>query len=483
MVTKITETDPQAAAKQVIPLLNDISPSMCMAKWLWSSIHLTTGLTNSCFLPPLHKIDSAEIKNNPKALHNTAEKKQQRQMMLNGEKPAGCSSCWKVEEMNNGHLSDRFYRSSEPWAQAGWDEVLEKRADQDIEPRYLEVNFNHACNLACSYCSPHLSSKWAEDIEQHGPYPTKIAHNSIDYFKNIGHWPIPVRQYNPYVDAFWKWWPELYPKLKHFRMTGGEPLLDKNTFKVLDYVIDNDHPTLDMSITTNACVPEKNWNKFVDTVSFITEYKKLNSFRLFVSVDGHGKQAEYIRDGLNFDKLWNNVHNYLSKTDGLVTFIVTLNMLSMPSLKKLLEGILELQKIHNIKKTRRDDDKKLIVHGYHRVFLDTPCLYYPNWQSIKLLDKQFWHYGEDALQFMKNNPDKQRESRWVGFKPHQIARFERSLEIMKKGFDTAEELQDAQENFVRFFSEYDKRRNINFCDTFPQFKDIFNDWKAKYQIN
>ena len=87
MADKITETDPKEAAKQVIPLLDEISPSMCMAKWLWSSIHLTTGQTNSCFLPPLHKIDVKDITDNPKGLHNTPQKKEQRAMMLKGEKP------------------------------------------------------------------------------------------------------------------------------------------------------------------------------------------------------------------------------------------------------------------------------------------------------------------------------------------------------------------------------------------------------------
>jgi hypothetical protein len=40
--------------------------------------------------------------------------------------------------------------------------------------------------------------------------------------------PIPAREDNPYVEAFWKWWPDLYPELEHFRMTGGEPMMDKN---------------------------------------------------------------------------------------------------------------------------------------------------------------------------------------------------------------------------------------------------------------
>ena len=476
-MNKITEIDPQTAAEQVVPMLDEISPTMCMAKWLWSSIHLTNGLTNSCFLPPLHKIDAEAVKKNPRALHNTPEKKQQRAMMLQGKQPDGCSSCWKVEAQGK-QLSDRAYRSSEPWAQQGWEDVIDTGADGDIDPTYLEVNFNHACNLACSYCSPHLSSKWAEDINANGPYPTKVPHNSIDYFKSIGHYPIPNREENPYVEAFWKWWPDLYPKLKHFRMTGGEPLMDKNTFRVLDYVVDNGRKDLNMSITSNASVPEKNWNRFVDTVSFITEYDNLESFRLFVSVDGWGEQAEYIRNGLDFDLLWRNVHNYLNRTkDGLVTFIVTLNMLSMPSIKKLMEGILELQRIYNVTKTRRDNNGKLIFYGIHRVYVDTPALHYPAWQSLNVLPKEFWHYGDECLEFMKANPDKNRNSRWVGFKPHQIARFSRSLDFMKQGFNSDQEMQDAQENFVRFFEEHDKRRNTNFKKTFPEFQHLIDDWK------
>jgi hypothetical protein len=262
-------------------------------------------------------------------------------------------------------------------------------------------------------------------------------------------------------------------------MTGGEPLLDKNTFRVLDYVVDNGRPDLDMSITTNASVPEKNWNRFVDTVGFITEYDKLNSFRLFVSVDGWGEQAEYMRDGLDFDLLWNNVNNYLANThNGLVTFIVTFNMLSLPSIKRLLEGIHALQKAHNVRKVRRDENTgKLISYGNHRVFVDTPALHHPAWQSLKLAPQEHWHYAEEALDYMKANLDGQRDTRWTGFKPHQISRFERSIEFMKEGFTTDQERIDAQQNFVKFFTEYDKRRGINFENVFPEFKGLMNKWR------
>ncbi len=477
------DPDPETAAQLVKPKLAEISDSMCMAKWLWTSIHLTNGTTNSCYLPPIHKINAEDLKNNPKALHNTPEKKEQRAMMLKGEQPSGCDYCWNIEKMDRNFNSDKHYRSSEPWAQAGWKDVLEKGADGDIEPTSMEINFNHACNLACSYCSPHLSSKWAEDIEQNGPYPTKVPHNSIDYFKQIGQYPIKNRDHNPYVDAFWEWWPELYPKLKNFRMTGGEPLMDKNTFKVLDHVIDNGRDDLEMAVTTNCSVPDKLWNNFVDKVSFISEYKKLKRFRMFVSVDGWGRQAEYMRHGLDFDRMWNNVNNYLTREDeGLVTFIVTFNMLSLPSIQRLMEGILELQRIHNVTKSRRDDSGKIVVYGHSKVFLDTPMLRHPEWQSLQLTPKSHWYLADECLAFMKENQDRHRASRWIGFKPHQIERFDRSIEFMKQGFDNDQQKQDAEENFVRFFGAHDYRRKTDFSHTFPEFAQLFLDWKEKHNV-
>ena len=91
-----------------------LGPAMCLAKWKQVSLHLTTGMNNSCYHPPLHKIDAGALQNNPGALHNTAYKKEQRKIMLRQERPQECSYCWAMED--NGKLSDRHYRSGEPWA-------------------------------------------------------------------------------------------------------------------------------------------------------------------------------------------------------------------------------------------------------------------------------------------------------------------------------------------------------------------------------
>ena len=232
------------AADKAKQQLDNISPTMCFAKWSQVSMHLTNGMTHSCYHPPTHKIPLEELDKNITALHNTEEKKEQRRQMLKGERPEGCSYCWNIED--TGARSDRVYRSGEYWAQESKEDIMDAGASGNINPRYVEVNFNQACNFKCSYCSPHLSTAWQEEIDEFGEYPTTAPHNNIQSLSNKGLMPLKVSQDdNPYVTAFWKWWPEMYKTLRVFRMTGGEPLMDKNTFQVLDYVYENPNKDLE----------------------------------------------------------------------------------------------------------------------------------------------------------------------------------------------------------------------------------------------
>ena len=50
----------------------------------------------------------------------------------------------------------------------------------------------------------------------------------------------------------------------------------------------------------------------------------------FVSVDGYGEQAEYMRNGMDFSLLQKNVKRILNETDNsTITFINTFNALSL----------------------------------------------------------------------------------------------------------------------------------------------------------
>ena len=94
------QSDYQKDANTAKEKLDSVSPSFCLAKWNQVSLHLPTGMTNSCYHPPLHRIDAKAVADNPARLHNTYEKIEQRKQMLSGKRPPGCSYCWKIHEIS-----------------------------------------------------------------------------------------------------------------------------------------------------------------------------------------------------------------------------------------------------------------------------------------------------------------------------------------------------------------------------------------------
>ena len=492
------------AADKAKQQLDEISPTMCYAKWTQVSMHLTNGMTHSCYHPPTHKIDLEELADNPSALHNTKEKKEQRKQMLAGERPEGCSYCWRIEDV--GGRSDRVYRSGEYWAQNAREEIKTAGADGNINPRYVEVNFNQACNLKCSYCSPHLSNSWAKEIDEHGPYQiVQGEHNNANSLDRAGLMPPKVAQNeNPYLTAFWKWWPELYKNLEVFRMTGGEPLMDSNTFKVLEYVYENPNAWLEMSVTSNMFPPKPVlMDKFIHSLQKLEEIQiwedpeKFNpnsgnnwyvapackNFAVFVSCDGFGKQAEYMRNGMDFSLLQSNVQRILNETDNTpITFINTFNVLSLPSLREYLQWILELreqfakdkQGIKYIPIPDNGDHKHpdYEIKPKQRIWFDIPLLRAPLWQCIQVMPDYYQSYLEEAIAFMEMNQATEDYVDYRGFKDFEIDKVRRNLEWMKAGANMdKDELLKARANFYKFFTQHDVRRDTDFLATFPEMED------------
>lgn len=442
--------------------LNEVSPSFCLAKWFNVSIHIPTGRTHSCYHPPTHYVPLQEIEENSSALHNTEYKKQQRKMMMEGKRPPECSFCWQIED-SGSQLSDRAYRSKDVYSEGIIEEAKLLGFTGDAKPRYVEVNFNQACNFRCSYCSPHLSTAWYKDIEDNGPIILEDRwHNDLSWLKQKNMVPNNGPD-NPYLIAFWKWFPEIYPTLETFRMTGGEPLMDKNTFKIFDYVKDNPSKKLHLSITSNCCPPGTQWSKFMTSLNEITDKDAIEHFMLFCSLDSWGKQAEYIRNGMDFNLLYKNITDYLrnGKKHSL-TFIVTFNTLSYTGWNEYIKNILELRKEYNT-------DRQLI-------WFDIPQLTDPEFLNPKLMPELVSELSK-SIEFMKLNMET-KETHFKGFKDFEVSKVQRLIDWIQS--DTFYNKDLAMKNFYLYFKETDKRRNTNFLNTFPELEKF---WRKCEELN
>lgn len=425
--------------------MNTISPTLCMAKWLQTTLHLHNGHTHSCHHPQTHQIPLEEIENNPSALHNTEHKKHQRRLMLKGKQPSECNYCWKIENMKKGHLSDRMTKSASSWSAPHFEKVMEAKDTGDIKPTYLEVSFDPICNFKCAYCSPEFSSKWGEEIKQFGEYPTTQP-------LPIERKSIPNREHNPYIEAFWKWFPDIQDTLETFRITGGEPLLSKHTWRVLDMIVDKPNPECKVAINSNLGVPDRHMDRLIEYADKLKG--KVKEFNVFTSCEAVGKDAEYIRFGMNYEKFTQNVRRVLVETHATLTFMITFNNLSVPSFEQFLDYIRELRQ-----------------EGYQkRIILSINYINHPRYMCVRILpDEIKKKFTDDMKRYFS---DKTADSNRLGF--FTMEEIEQVMRICNYMFTEDPDLDRNRMNFYRFFTEYDRRRKTNFHDVFPTLSEFMD---------
>ena len=420
----------------------DIKHSFCAAKWLMVTMHFGMGENHSCYHPPIHRWDPDDVKRKPDMLHNTTHKIEQRRQMMNGERPKECYYCFNMEDINPNAVSDRKRFTNEPWAIERRAEILSSPFDKPINPAYMEVSFANTCNFACSYCSPGQSSRWEQEIRRLGSYP--VDDHTVHQDKM--HDMIPEDK-NVYIDAFWEWLPDAYKDLRYLRITGGEPLATKNFMKLLDYVANNANPNLTLVVNTNLCVPKMNLDLFFEKATALQKANTIKGLEVYTSIDTWGPQAEYIRDGLNVET-WENTVRKVSTTFNVpIRIMVTFGLMSVFNFNHFIQKVIDMRK-----------DGIDIMFNCSR-------LVDPKQFDLRILPDYCDKYFEDTNNFMKRHdnslPNIERET-W-----QMVYDFWKS----RKETMTEEDREYRTEQFAKFVGEYDKRREKNFHETFPELQE------------
>jgi len=438
--------------------LDSVGCGFCLAKWTQVTIHLGSGLTHSCHHVGAHKIPLKELKNNPGALHNTWEKKERRKEMLNGTRPKECDYCWRVED-NTTEFSDRILKSARSWSQIDKDNILNSAWDKDIYPRYVEISFGNVCNFKCTYCGPAFSSKWAEEIKSDGPYKLKKTH-----YNGIKETEIPIanRTHNPYIAAFWEWFPDAINYMKVFRITGGEPLLSKHTLNIIDHLIKNPQPDLEFAINTNACPPGKLWEEFVLQIKKLEDSNSIKSFTLYTSAESYGEQAEYSRDGMDWKLFDKNVRYVLENTKHTkVVFMGAFNILSLPSLIGFIRWVDTMKRLGGFETSYPDR---------RRVQVDFAYVRHPEFLDIKIATKELIEkYLKTTVDYMI-----EKSATTKRFKEYEIMKLDRIYKDCMSRVENKTELTVQRYQFYQFVNEYDNRRSKDFLKTFPEFKNFYD---------
>jgi len=432
-------------------VLDPLSASFCAAKWYNATIWLGSGQTTSCHHPPAHLIDSDKVSINPRLLHNTDQKKADRQQMINGERPPGCEYCWKIEDMGRDAISDRVYKSRIYPIEA-LDEARNTPYTEDVNLRTLEIAFDRTCQFACSYCNPAFSSTWVRDIKRNGPY-TQLVSDGRNHFTHT-HDSAQLYDYgesNPYIDAFFKWWEsDLHRTLQELRITGGEPLMSGHTWKLIDWFRTNSGKS-----STRLAI-NSNLGTDVDIDRLLASTKGM-AIDIYTSNEAVGLQAEYIRDGLVWADWMHNVNRLLSsKQFRSIHVMCTINALCLDSLDQLLECIVKWK----------------LEYGRDAISFTLNILRFPSFQSpLVLPDDIRTKYRDQLADFMVRHKGYSylHEHEW-----NHLQRLVDYLDVVKTPHSDAFDRPKLLNDFRQFYTQYDQRRSKDFHTAFPQLKEWYN---------
>ena len=448
-------------------MMDTVSDSFCGAKWYNATIWLGHGGTTSCHHPPAHQIDLEEIKTNPSAIHNTRHKKKMREMMQIGQRPKECEYCWKIEDMGkdadgNIPVSDRVYKTV-----IYEDEDLNTAATLDpqfdVNLKTLEIAFNRTCQLACSYCNPAFSSTWVKDIRVNGGYQG-IKSDARGHFIDDAPYAEPFDQgaFNPYVDAFWRWWPTLSEELEEIRVTGGEPLMTPDIYQLFDWFSTTDSPNRDnMRLAINSNLMAK--DELLDKL--IAGTQNINRFHLYTSCEAFGPQAEYIRDGLEWNTWTKNFERICSEArlEGL-HMMMTINALCLDTIVEFFDWMLEMKR----------------KYGHNRPGFTCNILRFPSFQSpLTLPDNLRKKYHDEVFAWLKDvrekgETDANGQLLVQPWEQDQVSRLIEYLDVVKTPHRNTADRTLLEHDFKVFYEQYDARRGKNFRDTFPRLVEFYD---------
>lgn len=407
--------------QELFPLKNN---SACVYKWGWNTFRLYTGRSSSC-----HRIKSSFVNiENFENFHNTPEVIQDRQLMLEGKWPGrGCEYCKDIEAV--GGVSDRIYHNNIP----GLTPIDFDGTNLEVTPRILEVYLDNHCDLACVYCEPHYSSRINAELNRFGP--NIIGTKSIKKSNN----------HQEYFELLLKWLQNNSQKLQRLSIMGGEPLIQKEFWKLLEFLDSSDNKHLEININSNLNSPLSTVQRYTDAMENLIKKKKIRRADISCSIDCWGPQQEFSRFGLNLQQWQENFEYLITKKWLVIGVHPVVNCLSISTMNEMQDRIIEYKKINP--KIRID---------YHLIDGINQETYHPTIFGGTFFKKQLQELL-DSFPIMVNG-DEESKSRLKGI-----------VELISKG-----EVDNTRLKKLKLtLDQFDVRRRTSWRSLFPEIDQFF----------
>ena len=282
---------------------------------------------------PCHIIRNNQLNMTVEEYHNSDWLKEIKTDMVEGRVPKACSNCKAKEDLGlkstRGAMWKYYGIGPEPEYENMW---FYNKFDVDTPShiRRLELRFSNLCNMKCRMCDETSSSEWALEKKKYNLAPSIV--NNIDGLQDTNSSHV-IRITEDKIDALKN--VELLTHLVRVCFTGGEPLLIKEYYDYMDFLIDSGlNKQTDIELFTNCSV----YNPL-----FVDRLNKFKHVELTMSLDGVGKTAEYIRHGMPWSTIQKNVLKFNSLPKPIKIYVnVAISAYTLLDVSSLAKFLMEL---------------------------------------------------------------------------------------------------------------------------------------------
>jgi len=264
------------------------SKSFCMLPWMHMHAFPDGRAYPCCLSDYWHPVGDLR-KNTMEEVWNQEPYRLMRQNMLEDKPCKECTKCYEQEQ--HGAFSMR-YDSNRNYGHhiAEVDNTKPDGTHPDFKIRYWDVRFSNLCNFSCRTCGPIFSSNWYNDhVKLYNRKPDVLGRDMARVEYTAGDEDAMIEQMMPHI-----------PYLEQVYFAGGEPLIMKEHYFLLEKLIEAGKTDVRIQYNTNFSEL-----RFKDKHVF--EYwRHFKNVSVGASLDAMGPRAELMRKGTDWSQTLDN---------------------------------------------------------------------------------------------------------------------------------------------------------------------------------
>ena len=264
------------------------SDTFCMLPWMHMHAFPDGRAYPCCLADYWHPVGDLR-KNTMAEIWNQDAYKTMRKNMLEEKSCKECTKCYEQERHGAFSMRNDSNRNYGHLIK----ETNDTHADgkhPDFRIRYWDIRFSNLCNFSCRSCGPIFSSNWYNDhVKLYNRKPDVLGREMLRVEYTTGNEDDMIAQMMPHV-----------PHLEQVYFAGGEPLIMKEHYFLLEKLIEAGKTDIRLQYNTNFSEL-----RFKDKHVF-DYWRHFKNVSVGASLDGMGAQAELVRRGTDWKQTVEN---------------------------------------------------------------------------------------------------------------------------------------------------------------------------------